>query len=248
MEYRIPSLLNADKLAYVVHTTYSDLWDMTRRSECLAEWAGKYETLGDGMVQHAPEYPCKPADMGDFLASVVAYGLDPANRDAGDMLLAIARQWNPGQLGRDDIAFAATVKHNPEKKTYYNIDARKVSAAESRKHDRRWVEVCEWMNGGIASVFGILNENKVAYPTLDAMGRYERICAVLGEINGIYYGQPVEFMRDRGAGLGDFANGAYVAFSNLVESARSRDTARRMLENWSRNVERETGVAPCVCC
>lgn len=244
MQYVIRSLQNARSICYVVHDTYRDLWDMTRRSECLAEWAGKFETLGDGMVQHAPEYPCKPADLTDFCASTVRHCLDPEVSDGADILAAIASQWTTSPFSRDDIAFAMKVKHNPDKKTYYNLGERKVSAAESRRHDRRWVETCEWMKGDVAGVFGILNEDKRSLPTLDALARYKVILDTMREMEGCYYGAPIEFMRDRGAGLGDFPAMAFESLALLVQSAQLRTNAERYFHQWNRAVENHTGVAP----
>jgi hypothetical protein len=89
---RFPSLGKSGEFGYLLHSSVFE-YDHFRRSEpyhCIAPWAGFYQTYGDGMVQHSPDCCAPVAMMGDYLASLATFCLDPRNEDA---LEVMAQHW-----------------------------------------------------------------------------------------------------------------------------------------------------------
>jgi hypothetical protein len=130
-----------------------------RRSEFgLGDNCGWYDTFNDGDVQHSSESPVMNESATDYLASLLAHiaSVDAGERD--EMLEAIAYDWpNMEHKSRDEIVFAINLEHKSGKTRYYNLDECKISSAESKRHDKRWEVVSEYIDGSPSSAFRLLH-------------------------------------------------------------------------------------------
>lgn len=127
------------------------------RNHGLADNCGWFDTYGDGETQHSAEAAVGLDWACDYFASLLkclAESTDPAARDA--MLECLDGDWPKLYMARAEFTFAMSVKHKPGKQQYYSKEDRKVSGAESKRHDRRWEEVTERQDGSPRSAFAIL--------------------------------------------------------------------------------------------
>src|SRR5207247_2212272 len=81
---------------------------------------------------------------GDFLASLGAYLLLPTT--PAEHVEIVRRHWGY-PIGPDKIRFLAGVKYKEGKRTYYSVSEEKVSASDSKQHDKRWAVVPEFATG-----------------------------------------------------------------------------------------------------
>jgi hypothetical protein len=57
------------------------------------------------------------------------------------------------------LEFAFGLRYNPDKpQRYYDLQERKVSAAPSKRYDKRWQEIPSWADGTCLNMMGILRE------------------------------------------------------------------------------------------
>ena len=154
--YRFASLRNPATTGYVFTTDGMELWDSAyHTSYALWQYAGKYQTMGDGLTAHTRTVACTAYDMDDYCASLATFLLANFANFTDDEKEQIAYCWTHGP-GERDIEFALSVKYNPDKRQWFSKDERKVSKSASKQHDKRWNEVDEWMDGSGESAFRLL--------------------------------------------------------------------------------------------
>jgi hypothetical protein len=116
-----------------------------------------FETYGDGLCQHSPDYSVQVEFLADYLAS-------PAQAMLGDAELANELRFTIWQ--RPDvkhIAWAASVIYKApkdgdwnHKRTYFSAKEMKLSKAPAKQYDKRYEEVREIHDGSPKSIFRIL--------------------------------------------------------------------------------------------
>ncbi len=158
---------------YTAHSYRADWKDHYRSADRhVADWVGWFDTLGDGNTQHTPEVPVPCDWLGDYTASLAAYLIDAHEEDVA----MVAATFYRSTIDLATIRFAASVKYNPDKRRWYSMDERKISAADSRRHDRRWKEVPTWADGQAEAVVSLLCD---AFPRYDLIDRYYFLADVL---------------------------------------------------------------------
>jgi len=230
-----PSLIHGKERAYTIHDSSYDL-DSRGQHHHLADWAGMFETYGDGMVQHSHEFATPEEAFGDYCGSLATFIL-AGGKDAETAAeyLANVCWWNVAN--RPEVEFAQSVKYKEGKRTYYSKAERKTSTADSKRNDRRWEEVKEWMDGGLLATF------RLCLPdfNLDFLSRYATADAVV-DAYSYEHG-----WHGNAATLLDFSevtkkqahdedwSQAFSALNSVRESYRSRKSGKSTLSCWMNN-------------
>jgi hypothetical protein len=236
---RFPSLGKGDQYGYILHSsdfTYGFGVDAPR---CVAPWAGSYETYGDGMTQHSPDSCCSVTFMADYLASLTVFCLDERNADALDVMAA---HWKP--MTRYDertklanILKARQVRHKEGKTRYVMAREFTLSTSEAKRHDKRWYQIVEWMDGSIGATFGVLHMDLNC--GLYGVERYltlNRIINAFNEIDGYCSASPCDhFDRFKGQRLDE----AFAAFEEMMEADYHRRLAAPLLQTYQQAIERD---------
>jgi hypothetical protein len=150
MNFRFASIARPNRLAYL----YDDnAWG---NSAPISFHMLQYETYGDGLSQHSPEYPILQEVLTDYLASL-ASAMKDETALVEACLYEICR-W-PSDA---EIEFCASVKYKPAKEgtwrkpVYFSRQLRKISTSDSKQHDKRYAEVDEWCDGTPEAVYRML--------------------------------------------------------------------------------------------
>ena len=230
-----PSLLHPKDRAYTIHNSSYDL-NTFGNHHFLADWAGRYDTYGDGMVQHSPEYPAMDEDFGDYCGSLAVFILE-GGTDAEKALEMLSQTLWWGHTNQADIQFAMTVKHDEKKRRWYSKQERKISSADSKRNDRRWEEIAEWMDGTMPAVFRFcLPDYHMGF--LDRWASADMVVDTYSAEKG-YHGNVRDLLelndnlRDK-TRKEDWSQ-AFSALTQLRESARAKDSAQRVLSCWQHN-------------
>jgi hypothetical protein len=236
MRIEFPSLATQGTV-FTWHHDWDFLRDECRHGRPLSHHCGFFLTYGDGTTQHSHESAVQVHDGPDYLVSLATFlGV---KMDARDF---VAADWpRHPTVSVNDIEFALKVKYVEGKTQYFNRLDRRLSTADSKRHDKRWEIVGEWCKGDFNSALAILGQGYLS--TLD---RY----AKAGELEG--------YMRDRGlwvttrmkadaVGVGESQAEAFdVAFravDHYVRSVRERELAIRCLTAYEQN-RSATGAPP----
>jgi len=225
-----PSLKDP-KSAYTIHESTYELRDEFHRLNGLAPWAGIFATFGDGLTQHGPESVAPKACFEDYLASLATYLEDPNAYRHAEAIDWLAQHW-PRDVDAKRVRFLATLKHDPDKPRWYALRENKVSAADSRRHDKRWREIPSGTKGTAESVFYLFTEEEgLAEGTIGAWSRYRQIHdIILHDCGG--WGKPADvfFGLDKGHVCSIFP-----CVANLVKAHRATEQAARCLRSWRYN-------------
>lgn len=150
MLFRFASIANPNRMAY----QYDDNAWGSRAT--ISYHMLQYETYGDGLMQHSPEYPIAQEQLTDYLASLAAVMKD--NVALVEACLYEICRW-PSDA---EIEFCASVHYKPPKEgtwrkpVYYSRQLRKISTSDSKEHDKRYTEVQEWNDGSPEAVYRML--------------------------------------------------------------------------------------------
>lgn len=117
----------------------------------LDDHAGYYLTYGDATVQHSHESAVQMDQWLDYLASLAKH-----LREYPDDVRTIESGWPRANFGRDKLAFARSVVFKEGKRRWYSVNEQKISASDSKRHDKRWEEVPEWADGGLVACYRML--------------------------------------------------------------------------------------------
>lgn len=192
----------------------------------------QYSTFGDGDTQHSPAIRlCDYTTWADALVSL-ATGLIKLDDDGAGKLQRSAAL--PDELQTDWIQWAATIRYDAEKVRYYSTQERKVSIAESHRHDKRWERVPEWADGSATSVARIFRQE---YETpLEFMLRLNQVTAILENhgaltrwVAEVYTKHPDPTQED--CALAD----AVRIYAHALRAVREHYSVQRGLECWRHN-------------
>lgn len=149
MTHRFASIAHPEKLVYVYDSSvnYDGRYAISTRLRY-------YETLGDGTTQHTPTMPIHLQLLADCLFSLAQAML--TNGELADA----AYELRSGLASDRDLEFAFSVKYrDTNKPRYYSRDERKISTADSARHDRRYERIETRHDGSIDSAFNILHKD-----------------------------------------------------------------------------------------
>jgi hypothetical protein len=236
---RFPSLMNGNTV-YTVHSSSTDLWDQCYHAHAhLGYYFGRFDTYGDGMVQHGPEVSVPQMFFGDFCASLAAHLLVHFAED-GFITGSWPQASNSETRKRLDFAFSLRAPvHNDEgtwKDKYYSLELRKVTTNREKQHDKRWEKVPDWADGSVEAAYRILLPDFNVGSLIEQYHLY-RQCWEYGHMVLEQYGSAdnPETYFSMGEG-GDWAARAFDAAQAAVDACCSRHLADRLLKNWRQNV------------
>ena len=238
MQARFLSLNHSQETGYLVDR------DTYYRSgiKSAVDWASKYQTYDDGITQHAEQDPLVLNDLEDFLASLAIYLLE-GSPDREEHLALIERCWPKNySLNNQRILFLAGLRPKEGKTTYFCLTDNKVSNADSKKHDKRWIEVPDWADGSPGTVY------RLAFQTdgsdfRDALTRYalyDEIRDFLSQIFGIWGKHPVSWLlgnEDNHDRINLHFSQAFESVDLLIKAARTAESARLSLECYLSNTK-----------
>lgn len=149
--FRFASINHADKIAYEFD---ADHWDYRNRGYGVADFLRQYDTYGDGMTAHSPSYSVAKENFADVCASLAKH---IAEGNCTDEQLKKLSWKVCEEYKASEFEFFAKLKYNADgKKQYVNLTEKKKSTADSKRHDKRWTEVVEWMNGSVDAIYALV--------------------------------------------------------------------------------------------
>ncbi len=236
-QIRFPSVMHPETTGYILLGSYFDRPDRLRGNRIyeVADWVLRFDTLGDGMTQHAPEMsvPTTCDNMTDVLGSLAI--LCQENPAALEMT---AHNWPMfDEVSRPRVITASKIKYREDKRQYVNVNDLSVSSADSKRHDKRWIEMYSPLDDNrLQTIFQLLNLEHRDLSGIAVYGRYMAIIDTLhdeGAIGCVSIGSIRSEFNDDHAGL--LAN-SWSALASLVQSHQSRGHADRSLECFRSNL------------
>jgi hypothetical protein len=243
---------------------FSTEWNYNQRHEGIDRSFTFFDTCGDAWTQHSPCSPVQKEWMADCLGSLLfhlhhkpeGWGDDYWQRDLKEARQVLLRRW-PTPESEEKIAFAFTIKEFEKRKYagtdkehvagrwYYNLGERKLSAHESKRFDKRWIEVPHFDGrnglpalGSAEAVYRILDHEHNSL--LERYALYFQI-----RWHAIHHNHWSGKYPDEYFDLGERnqAHDPFSALNSFVEALRQLDYAERALKSWLHNTGRdeETG-------
>jgi hypothetical protein len=221
-------------------------WDQACRSSVrvVATWAGEYDTCGDGLTQHGPAGVVGEFAFADYMSSLAQAMLDDPT-----VAPIVDRVYPCMTASQHEILFFAGVKPAKNGKSrYYCRSERKVSTAESRRHDRRWLPVPDWADGSVEAVHRLIDldesgESQWHNTTglLRVFCEFEHIVETMN-VAGLHPHDLWDSTANRlkltdPNGVNIHARGAWCALRFLVDGFRSATQGRRSLETYLHNAK-----------
>ena len=148
MTHRFASIASSDKLAYV----YASDHHYDGRAPISSHFRF-YETCGDGLTAHSPSAPISVGMLADYL-----FSLAQAMASDNELIDAAGYEVRSGIAPNRDIRFAQSVVFKDNgKRRWVSREERKVTASETKRHDRRYEEVTlrhdgSWGRGSLRPV------------------------------------------------------------------------------------------------
>jgi hypothetical protein len=196
----------------------------------IARWAFEYKTFGDGLTVHCHPYAVQVENIQDFLVSLAGFLLEPRNEEEHDTLFdGLITNW-PRKTDRALLAFAHSVRYEENKRRFYSRTDRKISAAESKRHDRRWEQIPSWADGSIVSMARVLSGD-VGLAVIPSYRLYRDCHEYLREDPDRPWGgrRPEEILViDRDVEYG------FDAVSELLDAWEGLARASRIVKNYSK--------------
>lgn len=135
-------------------------YDWTRSCNVLDRNLSTYDTLGDGEVQHSPDYcPNKSWEvLRDVIDSMIVALPNLADRALPEGMVNMFRCHAAENIRchPEQVALARKVVYDENKTRYYNIEDFKLSTSDSKRHDKRWERVDSDLDGTEASMVRLL--------------------------------------------------------------------------------------------
>jgi hypothetical protein len=234
---RFPSLGDPET-AYLLHSSlFANDFGSHDAYRCIAPWAGVNQTYGDGLTQHSPDHCALVDSMGDYLASLTTFCLDPENDEA---LEIAASQWKSLDLyneaaRRVNILKADRIRHKEGKSRYVHARDLSVSSSEAKRYDRRWQEIVPWMDGSVGATFGFVTLHCGRAYGLERYLILHRIIQAFHDEDGELHGMPDDhFDRFKGQHL----DRAFGAFESLMLAHQNRKLIEPLLKMYGQDFAR----------
>jgi hypothetical protein len=195
-----------------------------------------FETCGDGLTQHSPDWSVQIEFLADYLASLAQAMIEDAEL-AQNLLFTFWRRPSVEQ-----ITFAASIRYKaPAEKDWFkgrrwfSVKELKLSKSQSKEHDRRYEEVREIHDGSPSAIYRMVLPEYASglekYLYADAVREW----VLAQKDGGMYMPVAAEFLkwtddRDKARQVRD----GFEACKNICESYRLRATAESYVENYRR--------------
>ena len=122
-----------------------------------------FQTYGDGMIQHSPDWAITREHMLDYLAS-----LSRAMLNSSELTEELRSDFTQ-RVPLDRLNFAASVKYKTgdedwTKRRYVSIGEQAIVGRKKGEYDKRYEEIQTWMNGSAESMYRLLIANHTQFP------------------------------------------------------------------------------------
>ena len=119
-----------------------------------------FETMGDNLTQHSRDWAVTKEYLADFIASLFAELMTLPMDDSSGFVREVSYHFRH-QPSEAAIKFCAGLiwkesDSSYTKRRYYSIALEKVSSSESKRHDKRFEEMRDWMDGEPKAVARLL--------------------------------------------------------------------------------------------
>ncbi len=232
-EFRFPSLKHDGRMYRVYRSGYS--YDRSKSRDPIGNWAVAFETYGDGQVQHSNEWVVQRESFDDWCSSLATHLMEHK-----ELIPIIA--YHAGSVDSDDaIEFAIKVKYDPEKeypKLRYCLEERKMSRHEKYRHDRRWEEAHQYIDGTLDGCCRVLNF-ATCYDLFAHMARWVHLRERYQAITKRDQGADGHAFKDRFKLDGVESWDAFRCLRELIESSAAIHRAECAIRNWKCEKERQ---------
>jgi hypothetical protein len=132
-----PNLFD-NRTAFKFHTSSSDLFDQAYHASgmILSNHAGWFETYGDGTVQHSSEMVCGAERCQEWCLSFADYLV----KNFTQIELSAVPLGLP-VVAPEKVRFLCSLRYRDDKRQFYNLSDLKVSSSDSKRYDKRWLQV-----------------------------------------------------------------------------------------------------------
>ncbi|HEX5426563.1 MAG TPA: hypothetical protein VFW94_23650 [Candidatus Acidoferrales bacterium] len=214
-----------------------------------------YQTYGDGLIQHSPDWPITTDNLTDFLFSLAAYALEHPEDE--ELLRHLLFRLNRGPL-RQAIEFCATVvwgkrdeeNKSYEKRRYFSIAERKWGTHKTKQYDKRYQELTSDHDGTTKSLYRLLLPEFA-----DGLERYLTARAIYQwtmEDSDRYMQLPGTFLKwfegdgydSRGNDKARALRDAFEACVAIAESWQKRQHTECHINNYKNRLEHAHEQAP----
>ena len=237
---RFPSLAFPDKYAYAY-----DSGNYDSRSTAVDSHFRMYETYGDGLTAHSPDWGITTEYLADYLFSLASFA-----RSDDEFLQDLYFTMHRVPSDRE-IEFAASVifKPVPEEKRYsknsrryFSLKERKLSSADAKEFDKRYTEITDRFDGSAKSIIAVLLWDKMDW--VDTWERFQTVTAVYDWIqkqdgSGLWMEMPVVYLEwfktDRANERENARDiqSAYRILQHLTEAYRLREMADTSISHYA---------------
>lgn len=236
---KFKSILNPDKYGFEWTNDSMRFWDQMYRSGgiYLHGAAGYFETLGDGSTQHSPLMPV-PASM------FTDYALSLADWLMKDLLLeGFSSYLLQCEIKRETILFLASIRYKEDKAQWFNLGECKVSSAESKQFDKRWIKIPSWAEASTSSALELywLATDRIPRDLFQRYAQEELFWEVLYSV--VQAGSRWDKLTEYREQIGGDHRGALRALQLVIAARNHLQSAGRAVEAVTSNAERAKQAA-----
>jgi len=233
-DFRFESLAR-DGIGYAWESNYSmnNNGFFRQPSRCIAPEVNEFQTYNDGMIQHGPLYAVSAENIQDFLVSLLIFLKDCHGNSE---LETVSERWPHDRISRDRAKFYEGLRYDPDehRQTLYNNETMKKSNAESKRFDKRWIEIPNFADGSFIAVFRFFVESH--FSALERYSLYQNIGQIMGwpwvDKNDLkdWIGFDISTKENR------HVRQAYSALDDLVNGYRNTSNGLNQLDCLMRNM------------
>lgn len=146
---RFKSELHPEKWGYEWTNDSMSFWEQQYRCGSTVDGAaGFFQTMGDGFVAHTPTMAAGVEHFTDYCLSLAVHLLNNPNEEFRCSFVDLP--------SRETIQFLASLRCvDGDRRRWFSIAERKVSAAESKQYDKRWMQIPHDADGTIGGAIEI---------------------------------------------------------------------------------------------
>jgi hypothetical protein len=211
-----------DNIVYVVTDKDNSSYYRSPSSYISPE-VSEYDTLGDGDIQHTPEYLVSSINFKDWLISFSKHVLENNLSEDEEKCIRFLIYGDD----KKEIKFLEKLQYKEDKLTFFNLKELKISRAESKRYDKRWEKIPSWFVPNAEEIFTLLNQEK---PISGILKRFNRWIEIKDALE--YYvsqGEGAKFFKTTEDEYSERLLAMYL-FKNTIQFVNYKQLAKKQLE------------------
>lgn len=227
----VESVLNPTTHAFCVHADTMALWNEAYRvaNPLTAGSLGIYQTYGDGTTRHSGESVVTEYFLEDACLSIAAYLLRTVNPAFDQSHLDMFHSYD-----NTCLKFVASLR-KANKRRWYSVSEQKVGTSDKLRHDKRYVEFPEDIEGGTlrdcVNLYWLGQDPNGSRPLFRRLQVIFDFADILGETS--HYEIEKASGLDCSTGDRDIVN-SFRTLRYAFAMIRDRDDCMRQLDNCTR--------------